>query len=87
MKIIPDNNQSLVEFCFPLSGAIMICVKIVEMNILDQLSQAAADATLGKMRWFWLMKSIPDSDFSLLESCFPLSGAICARIAEMHILA
>ena len=57
------------------------------MNILDQLKQAAADAILGKMRRSRLMKIIPDSDFMLLEPCFPLSGAICARIAEMNILA
>ena len=65
MKIIPDNDQSLVEFCFPFKGS--MCVKIVEMNILDQLRQAAADTTLGKMLWSLLMKIIPDSDFLLLE--------------------
>ena len=85
MKIISDNDQLLVKSCFPLSGA--ICATIVEMNILDQLRQAAADATLGKVRRSRLMKIIPDHDFLLLKSCFPLSGTICARISEMKFLA
>ena len=84
MKIISDNDQLLVEFCFPRSGS--ICVKTVEMNILDQLRQAAADVTLGKMRWSRLMKSILDNDFMLLEPCFPRSGSICVKKVEMNIL-
>ena len=73
MKIISDNDQLLVEFCFPRSGS--ICVKTVEMNILDQLRQAAADVTLGKMLWSWLMKSILNNYFLLLEPCFLRSGS------------
>ena len=84
MKINADNDQLLVEFRNQLSGS--ICVKIVEMNNFDQLRPAAADATLGKMWWSLLLKVIPDNDyFLLLESCFPLSGAICARIPENRL--
>ena len=57
------------------------------MNILGQLRQDAANAILGKMRWSLLMQIIFDNDVLLLESCSPLSGAICARILELIILA
>ena len=65
-------------------------VKTGEMNIINQLIQAAADASLGKMWRSLLMKIIPenpDNDFLLLESWFQISGAICARIKEVNILA
>ena len=83
--IIPDNDQLLVVSCFQLSGS--KCVKIVEMNIFDQFRQAAADASLRKMWRSLLMKMIPDNIFLLLGPFCSLSGAICARIAEMNILA
>ena len=46
-------------------------MKTGEMNIINQLIQAAADASLGKMWRSLLMKIIPenpDNDFLLLES-------------------